>query len=135
MPVYVRDFILTYKDFNGITPDKDTIRTGLYKEEYIEELKENIRQNNADDLLYLTLIKLQLAFHPKEYNPKEDIAKFLVNRAKNILATGNESRYRDVRYLLRLAYKIKTIEKGFDNTVGLYLMTNQRETNHADRHI
>ena len=123
MPVYVRDFILTYKDFNGITPDKDTIRTGLYKEEYIEELKENIRQNNADDLLYLTLIKLQLAFHPKEYNPKEDIAKFLVNRAKNILATGNESRYRDVRYLLRLAYKIKTIEKGFDNTVGLYLMT------------
>lgn len=123
MPVYVRDFILTYKDFNGITPDKDTIRTGLYKEEYIEELKENIGQNNADDLLYLTLIKLQLAFHPKEYNPKDDIVKFLVNRAKNILATGDESRYSDVRYLFRLAYRLKTIEKGFDNTVGLYLMT------------
>lgn len=123
MPVYVRDFILTYKEFNGITPDKDTIRTGLYKEEYIEELKENIGQNNADDLLYLTLIKLQLAFHPKEYNPKDDIVKFLVNRAKNILATGDESRYSDVRYLFRLAYRIKTIEKGFDNTVGLYLMT------------
>jgi len=123
MPVYVRDFILSYKDFNGITPDKDTIRTGLYKEKYIEELKESIKQNNADDLLYLTLMKLQLAFHPKEYNPKDDIAKFLVNRAKNILATGDESRYSDVRYLFRLAYKIKSIEKGFDNTVGLYLMT------------
>lgn len=123
MPVYVRDFILTYKEFKGITPDKDTIRTGLYKEEYIEELKESIKQNNADDLLYLTLIKLQLAFHPQEYNPKDDIAKFLVNRAKNILATGDESRYSDVRYLFRLAYRIKFIEKGFDNTVGLYLMT------------
>lgn len=123
MPVYVRDFILTYKDFKGITPDKDTIRTGLYKEDYIEELKESIKQNNADDLLYLTLIKLQLAFHPKEYNPKDDIAKFLVNRAKNILATGDKSRYSDVRYLFRLAYRIKSIEKGFDNTVGLYLMT------------
>ena len=123
MPVYVRDFILSYKDFNGITPDKDTIRTGLYKEEYIEELKESIKQNNADDLLYLTMMKLQLAFHPKEYNPKDDITKFLVNRAKNILATGDESKYSDVRYLFRLAYKIKSIEKGFDNTVGLYLMT------------
>lgn len=123
MPVYVRDFILSYKDFNGITPDKDTIRTGLYKEEYIEELKENIKQNNADELLYLTMIKLQLAFHPKEYNPKDDVARFLVNRAKNILATGDESRYSDVRYLLRLAYKLKSFEKGFDDTVGLYLMT------------
>ncbi len=123
MPVYVRDFILSYKDFNGITPDKDTIRTGLYKEEYIEELIENIDQNNADDLLYLTLIKLQLAFHPKEYNPKDDIVKFLVNRAKNILATGDESRYSDVRYFLRLAYRLKSFEKGFDDTVGLYFMT------------
>ena len=68
---------------------------------YIEELKDNIKQNNADDLLYLTMIKLQLAFHPKEYNPKDDVAKFLVNRAKNILATGVENRYGDVRYLLR----------------------------------
>lgn len=123
MPVYVRDFILTYKGFKGITPDKDTIRTGLYKEEYIEELKESIKQNNADDELYLTLIKLQLAFHPNEYNPKDDIAKFLVNRAKNILATGDESRYGDVRYLLRLAYHLKSFEKGFDDTIGLYLMT------------
>lgn len=123
MPVYVRDFILAYKEFKGITPDKDTIRTGLYKEEYIEELKESIKQNNADDLLYLTLIKLQLAFHPKEYNPKDDIAKFLVNRAKNILAIGDESRYNDVRYLLRLAYHLKSFEKGFDDTLGLYLMT------------
>lgn len=123
MPTYVRDLILSYKDFNGITPDKDTIRTGLYKEKYIEELKDNIKQNNADDLLYLTMLKLQLAFHPKEYNPKDDITKFLVNRAKNILATGDENKYSDVRYLLRLAYRIKTFEKGFDDTVGLYLMT------------
>lgn len=123
MPTYVRDIILTNKDFNGITPDKETIRTGLYKEEYIEELRGNIKQNDADDLLYLTMIKLQLAFHAKEYNPKDDVARFLVNRAKNILATGDENRYSDVRYLLRLAYSIKTIETGFDNTVGLYLMT------------
>lgn len=123
MPIYVRDTILAYKDFNGITPDKDTIRTGLYKEDYIEELKDNIKLNNADDLLYLTMMKLQLAFHPKEYNPKDDISKFLVNRAKNILAIGDEHRYSDVRYLLRLAYRIKSFEKGFDDTVGLYLMT------------
>lgn len=123
MPTYVRDIILNYKDFNGITPDKDTIRTGLYKEDYIEELKENIKQNKADDLLYITMLKLQLAFHPKEYNPKEDLSNFLVNRAKNILAIGDENRYSDVRYLLRLAYRIKTIDNGFDYTVGLYLMT------------
>ena len=123
MPVYVRDEILRYKDFNGITPDKETIRTGLYKEEYIKELKDKIKQNNADELLYLTMIKLQLAFHPKEYNPKDDVARFLVNRAKNILAIGDESRYSDVRYLLRLAYHIKSFEKGFDDTLGLYLMT------------
>ncbi len=123
MPTYVRDTILAYKDFNGIKPDKDTIRTGLYKEEYVEELKDNIKQNSADDLLYLTMLKLQLAFHPNEYNPKEDISKFLVNRAKNILATGDENKYNDVRYLLRLAYRLKTFEKGFDDTVGLYLMT------------
>lgn len=123
MPIYVRDFILDYKDFNGITLDKDTIRTGLYKEEYIEELKDNIKQNNADDLLYLTMMKLQLAFHPKEYNPKDDISNFLVNRAKNIIALGDELRYSDARYLLRLAYRIKSFEKGPDNTFGLYLMT------------
>ena len=123
MPVYVRDIILTYKDFNGITPDKDTIRTGLYKEDYIEELNDNIKQNGADDLLYLTMMKLQLAFHPKEYNPKDDITKFLINRAKNLLAIGDENRYSDVRYLLRLAYRIKNVENGFDRTVGLYLMT------------
>lgn len=123
MPTYVRNAILTYKDFNGITLDKDTIRTGLYKKEYIEELKDNIKQNNADDLLYLTMIKLQLAFHPQEYNPQNDVARFLVNRAKNILATGDESRYSDVRYFLRLAFRLKSFEKGFDDTVGLYLMT------------
>ena len=123
MPVYVRDIILTNKDFSGITPDKDTIRTGLYKEDYIEELNDNIKQNGADDLLYLTMMKLQLAFHPKEYNPKDDITKFLINRAKNLLAIGDENRYSDVRYLFRLAYRIKTIENGFDRTVGLYLMT------------
>lgn len=123
MPTFVRDIILTNKDFNGITLDKETIRTGLYKEEYIEELNDNIKQNGADDLLYLTMMKLQLSFHPKEYNPKDDITKFLVNRAKNILAIGDEKKYSDVRYLLRLAYRIKTIETGFDNTVGLYLMT------------
>lgn len=123
MPTYVREAILNIKDFKGITLDKETIRTGLYKEEYIEELKENIIQNNADDLLYLTMMKLQLAFHPNEYNPKDDISKFLVNRAKNILAIGDEHRYSDVRYLLRLAYRIKSFEKGFDDTIGLYLMT------------
>lgn len=123
MPTYVRDVILTYKEFNGITLDKETIRTGLYKEEYVVELKDNIKLNSADDLLYLTMLKLQLAFHPNEYNPKEDISKFLVNRAKNILATGDENKYNDVRYLLRLAYRLKTFEKGFDDTVGLYLMT------------
>lgn len=123
MPVYVRDQILTYKGFNGIKPDKDTIRTGLYKEEYIEELRESIKQNSADDFLNLTMMKLQLAFHPKEYNPKDDLTKFLVNRSKNILATGDESRYSDVRYMLRLAYRLKSFEKGFDDTVGLYLMT------------
>ena len=123
MPTYVRDEILRYKDFNGITPDKETIRTGLYKEEYIKELKDKIKQNNADESLYLTMIKLQLAFHPKEYNPKDDVARFLVNRAKNILAIGDESRYSDVRYLLRLAYHLKSFEKGFDDTIGLYLMT------------
>lgn len=123
MPIYVRNTILAYKDFNGITPDKDTIRTGLYKEKYIEELKDSIKDNKADDLLYLTMMKLQLAFHPKEYNPKDDITKFLINRAKNILAIGDEHRYSDVRYLLRLAYRIKTFEKGFDDTIGLYLMT------------
>ena len=123
MPIFVRDLILNYKEFNGITLDKETIRTGLYKEEYIEELTNNIKQNNADDLLYLTMMKLQLAFHPKEYDPKDDISKFLVSRAKNILAIGDENRYSDVRYLLRLAYRIKSFEKGFDDTVGLYLMT------------
>ena len=68
-------------------------------------------------------MKLQLAFHPKKYNPKDDISKFLINRAKNILAIGDDKKYCDVRYLLRLAYRIKTIESGFDYTVGLYLMT------------
>lgn len=123
MPTYVRDEILRYKDFNGITPDKETIRTGLYKEEYIKELKNKIKQNNADELLYLTMIKLQLAFHPKEYNPKDDVANFLANRAKNIIALGDELRYSDARYLLRLAYRIKAFENGPDNTFGLYLMT------------
>jgi len=65
MPIYVRDIILTNKDFNGITPDKDTIRTGLYKEDYIEELNDSIKQNGADDLLYLTMMKLQVTTqHP-----------------------------------------------------------------------
>lgn len=123
MPTYVLDEILRYKDFNGITPDKETIRTGLYKEEYIKELKDKIKQNNADELLYLTMIKLQLAFHPKEYNPKDDVANFLANRAKNIIALGDELRYSDARYLLRLAYRIKAFENGPDNTFGLYLMT------------
>ena len=119
IPVFVRDSILAYKEFNGITPDKDTIRTGLYKEDYIKSIK----LNNADDKTYLTLMKLQLAFHPKEYNPKDDIAKYLVIRAKNIIAAGEEQRYNEVRYLLRLAFRLKSFEKGFDDTVGLYLMT------------
>ena len=120
IPTYVRDSILAYKEFNGIRPDKYTIRTGLYKEEYIKTIKLN---NNADDKTYLTLMKLQLAFHPKEYNPKDDISKFLVLRAKNIIASGEEQRYNEVRYLLRLAFRFKSFERSFDDTVGLYLMT------------
>lgn len=119
MPVYVRDSILAYKEFVGITPDKDTIRTGLYKEDYIKA----IQLNNANDKTYLTLMKLQLAFHPKDYNPKDDISKFLVIRAKNLIATGEEQRYNEARYLLRLAFSLKSFEKKFDDTVGLYLMT------------
>lgn len=122
MPIYVRDAILTYKDFNGVTPDKETIRTGLYKEEYIGEVETNIKANKDDDLLYLTMLKLQLAFHSNDYNPKEDVIKFLVSRAKNILAVGDVQRYSEVRYLLRLSFRLKTFE-GFDDTVGLYFMT------------
>jgi hypothetical protein len=118
MPIYVRDAIIAYKDFFGITLDKDTIRTGLYKEDYIKA----INQNTADDKTYLTLIKLQLAFHPKDYNPKDDISKFLVIRAKNIIATGEEQRYNEARYLFRLSFRIKSFKR-FDDTVGLYLMT------------
>ena len=50
LPLYVKNAILNHKDFNGITPDQETIRTGLYKEEYIDEVKDYIKQNNADDL-------------------------------------------------------------------------------------
>lgn len=120
IPTYVRDSILAYKEFNGIRPDKYTIRTGLYKEEYIKTIKLN---NNADDKTYLTLMKLQLAFHADVYNPKDDISKFLVLRAKNLTASGEEQRYNEVRYLLRLAFRFKSFERSFDDTVGLYLMT------------
>lgn len=120
---YVRNSILNHKDFNGITPDQVTIRTGLYKEDYIEEVKEYIKQNNADDLSYLTLIKLQFAFHPDEYDPKEDINNFLLSRAKNLLAVGDVKLYTEVRYLLRLYYSNRNFEPSLDYTVGLYLMT------------
>lgn len=120
---YVRNSILNHKDFNGIIPDQETIRTGLYKEDYIEEVKEYIKQNKADDLSYLTLIKLQFAFHPDEYDPKEDINNFLLNRAKNLLAVGDVKLYAEVRYLLRLYYSNRNFEPSLDYTVGLYLMT------------
>lgn len=120
---YVRNSILNHKDFNGITPDQETIRTGLYKEDYIEEVKEYIKQNEADDLSYLTLIKLQFAFHPDEYDPKEDINNFLLSRAKNLLAVGDVKLYAEVRYLLRLYYSNRNFEPSLDHTVGLYLMT------------
>lgn len=120
---YVRNSILNHKDFNGITPDQETIRTGLYKEDYIEEVKEYIKQNKADDLSYLTLIKLQFAFHPDEYDPKEDINNFLLSRAKNLLAVGDVKLYAEVRYLLRLYYSNRNFEPSLDYTVGLYLMT------------
>lgn len=123
LPLYVRDAILNHKDFNGITPDQETIRTGLYKEEYIDEVKDYIKQNNADDLAYLTLIKLQLAFHSVEYNPTEDVLNFLLSRAKNILAIGDEKLYSEVRYLLRLYYRNRNFDTNLDYTVGLYLMT------------
>ena len=120
---YVRNSILNHKDFNGIIPDQETIRTGLYKEDYIEEVKEYIKQNKADDLSYLTLIKLQFAFHPDEYDPKEDINNFLLSRAKNLLAVGDGKLYAEVRYLLRLYYSNRNFEPSLDYTVGLYLMT------------
>ena len=106
---YVRNSILNHKDFNGIIPDQETIRTGLYKEDYIEEVK--------------TLIKLQFAFHPDEYDPKEDINNFLLSRAKNLLAVGDVKLYAEVRYLLRLYYSNRNFEPSLDYTVGLYLMT------------
>ena len=123
LPAYVKNAILNHKEFNGITPDPETIRKGLYKEEYIDEVKDYIKLNKADDLSYLTLIKLQLAFHPNEYNPMEDLQNFLLSRAKNILATGEEKLYNDVRYLLRLYYSNRTFEYSLDYTVGIYLMT------------
>lgn len=123
LPLYVKNAILNHKEFNGITPDQETTRTGLYKEEYIDEVNEYINQNNADDLAYLTLIKLQLAFHSKEYNPIEDVQKFLLTRVKNILALGDEKLYSEVRYLLRLYYRNRKYDNKLDHTVGLYLMT------------
>ena len=123
LPLYVRTAIINHRDFNGITPDQKTIRTGLYKEEYIEEVKEYIKQNNADDLPHLTLIKLQLAFHSQEYNPIDDIHNFLISRAKNLLAIGDERLYNEVRYILRLYYNKRSFDSNLDYTVGLYLMT------------
>lgn len=123
LPLYVKNAILNHKDFNGITPDQETIRTGLYKEEYIDEVKDYIKQNNANDLAYLTLIKLQLAFHTVGYNPMEDVLNFLLSRAKNILAIGDEKLYSEVRYLLRLYYRNRNFDTNLDYTVGLYLMT------------
>lgn len=123
LPLYVKNAILNHKDFNGITPDQETIRTGLYKKEYIDEVKDYIKQNNADDLAYLTLIKLQLAFHSLEYNPIGDVLDFLLSRAKNILAIGDEKLYSEVRYLLRLYYHNRNFDTNLDYTVGLYLMT------------
>lgn len=123
LPMYVKNAILSHKDFKGITPDQETTRTGLYKEEYIEEVEDYIKQNNADDLAYLTLIKLQLAFHPHEYDPIVDIQNFLLTRVKNILAIGDEKLYSEVRYLLRLYYQYRNFETNLDYTVGLYLMT------------
>ena len=73
-----------------------------------EEVKDYIKLNKADDLSYLTLIKLQLAFHANKYNPMEDLQNFLFSRAKNIIATGEEKSYNDVRYLLRLYYSNRT---------------------------
>lgn len=123
IPQYVKTAILNHKDFNGITLDKETVRTGLFKEAYIDELKDNIKQNKADDMSYLTLIRLQLAFHPADYNPKDDIYSFLINRAKNIIALGDAQRYPDARYLLRLAYRQKSDDIKFDNSLGLYFIT------------
>lgn len=123
LPLYVKNAILNHKDFNGITPDQETIRTGLYKEEYIDEVKDYIKQNNADDLAFLTLIKLQLAFHSQEYDPIEDVQNFLLTRVKNILALGDEKSYSEVRYLLRLYYRNRKYDTKLDHTVGLYLMT------------
>ena len=123
IPSYVKDAILSYKDFNGITRDKAAVQTGWYKKEYIEELKEKIKQNNADDSLCLTLMKLEIALAPKIYNPISDMSHFLVNRAKKLLALGNSQKYSEVRYLLRLSFRFKTFELGFDDTVGLFLMT------------
>lgn len=122
-PSYVKNEILSHKDFNGITLDAETIRSGMYKIDYIKDVKDSLTENPTDDLMYLTLIKLELMFNTDTYDPHSDIRKFLVNRAKKIISVGDVDKYDEARYLLRLSYTNKKLERDDNISVGLYLMT------------
>ena len=122
-PSYVKNEILSHKDFNGITLDAETIRSGMYKIDYIKDVKDSLTENPADDLMYLTLIKLELMFNMDTYDPHSDISKFLANRAKKFISVGDVDKYDEARYLLRLSYTNKKLERDDNISVGLYLMT------------
>lgn len=123
IPSYVKDVILSYKDFSGITLDAETMRSGMYKIDYIKDVEDSLKENPADDLLYLTLIKLALIFKKDTYDPHSDIRKFLVNRATKIISVGDVDKYDEARYLLRLSYTNNKLEGAGNDSVGLYLMT------------
>lgn len=122
-PAYVREALLSYQEFNGITIDAETSRSGLYKEEYIEDINRAISENPTDDLMYLTRIKLELSFHTEKYNPAADIRQFLMNRAFKKISLGESSGFGEARYLLRLAFQGYKFEGKDTISFGLYLMT------------
>ncbi|MDE6340558.1 MAG: hypothetical protein K2K97_12390 [Muribaculaceae bacterium] len=122
-PKYVKNELIANTEFKGIRADKDTVRLGLYKESYITDVKRAINENSSDEALYLTLIQLELSFNAKCYNPTPDYIKFLTNRARNIISTGNKAKYDEARYLLRVAFSLTDFEKGNDSILRLYLLT------------
>lgn len=122
-PAYVREALLSYQEFNGITIDAETSRSGLYKEKYIEDINRAISDNPTDDLMYLTRIKLELSFHTEKYNPATDIRQFLINRAIKRISQGESSGFGEARYLLRLAFQGYRFESKDTISFGLYLMT------------
>lgn len=123
IPQYVKVALLSYKEFSGVTLDKDTSRSSKYKVEYIDEVKASLENNKTNDLMYLTLIKLQLSFNADSYNPADDIRKFLFSRGENIISNYSKERFSEARYLIRLGLKDRNLEKGMDDCVSLYLMT------------